>query len=151
MQRGMNENELEKKYQSRFNLQWAWADSIATEVKQTYSQLATAKNLNIARIKEQINKKIKKAKEIYRRLSKLKVPTFKQQQLALGLKSKLLKIKSLKDNLKPKELSDRLHICFGKKKLHTSFNSLKYLLATEGIEIYLHQAAQLRPDLAIAI
>nr|MDJ0537079.1 DUF4915 domain-containing protein [Xenococcaceae cyanobacterium MO_207.B15] len=30
MQRGMSEAEIEKSYQSRFNLQWAWADSIAT-------------------------------------------------------------------------------------------------------------------------
>ncbi len=42
MQLGMSEDEIEKSYQSRFNLQWAWADSIATEVKQTYKQLTTA-------------------------------------------------------------------------------------------------------------
>ncbi len=42
MQKGMSEDEIEKSYQSRFNLQWAWADSIATEVKQTYLQLNTA-------------------------------------------------------------------------------------------------------------
>ena len=33
MQKGRREDEIEKSYQSRFNLQWAWADSIATEVK----------------------------------------------------------------------------------------------------------------------
>ncbi len=32
MQKGMSENEIEKIYQSHFNIQWAWADSIATEV-----------------------------------------------------------------------------------------------------------------------
>ncbi len=43
MQRGMSENEIEKTYQSRFNLQWAWSDSIATEVRQAYTQLTKAK------------------------------------------------------------------------------------------------------------
>ena len=47
MQFGMSENEIEKSYQSRFNIQWAWEDSLATEVKQTYKQLTTAKKLNI--------------------------------------------------------------------------------------------------------
>ncbi|MDJ0691939.1 MAG: hypothetical protein QNJ41_26005 [Xenococcaceae cyanobacterium MO_188.B32] len=57
MQKGMSEDEIEKSYQSRFNIQWAWADSIATEVKQTYSQLTTAKKLNLNRLTEQIRKK----------------------------------------------------------------------------------------------
>lgn len=117
MQRGMSENEIEKSYQSRFNLQWAWADSIATEVKQTYKQLTTAKKLNIARIKEQIKKKTKKATAIFKSLSKVKNPNIKQQNQALGLKSKIIKIQSLKDELKFLESIDRLHICFGSKKL----------------------------------
>lgn len=125
MQRGMSENEIEKSYQSRFNLQWAWADSIATEVKQTYSQLVTARQLNIARIKEQIKKKNKKAKTIFKSLSKVKKPTVKQQQLARGLKSKLLKIQSLKDDLKQLESTDRLSICFGSKKLFNAQHHLK--------------------------
>ena len=124
MQRGMSENEIEKSYQSRFNIQWAWADSIATEVKQTYSQLTTAKKLNIKRIKEQIKKKVKKAKGIFKSLSKTKKPTIEQQRQALGLKSKLLKIQSLKDKLKQLESTSRLHICFGSKKL---FNAQYHL------------------------
>ncbi len=54
MQRGMSENEIEKSYSTRFNLQWAWADSIATEVKQTFKQLTKSKEQNINRLKEQI-------------------------------------------------------------------------------------------------
>ena len=50
MQAGASENDIEKSFQSRFNIQWAWADSIATEVKQTYKQLGTAKELNVARL-----------------------------------------------------------------------------------------------------
>lgn len=124
MQSGMSENEIEKLYQSRFNIQWAWADSIATEVKQTYKQLTTAKKLNIARIREQIKKKTKKAKSIFKSLSKIKKPTQAQKQLALGLKSKLLKIDLLKKHLIQLETTDRLHICFGSRKL---FNAQYYL------------------------
>ncbi len=124
MQRGMSEAEIEKSYQSRFNLQWAWADSIATEVKQTYSQLTTAKKLNIARIKEQIKKKTKKASNLFKSLSKEKKTSIQQQNQALGLKSKLIKIQSLKDDLKLLSSTDRLHICFGSKKL---FNAQYHL------------------------
>ncbi|MDJ0744458.1 MAG: hypothetical protein QNJ32_14010, partial [Xenococcaceae cyanobacterium MO_167.B27] len=124
MQRGILENQIEKTYQSRFNLQWAWADSIATEVKQTYSQLTTAKKLNISRIKEQIKKKTSYAIGIFVMLSKVKNPNIKQRNQALGLKSKLIKIQSLKDEVKQLESTDRLHICFGSKKL---FNAQYHL------------------------
>ena len=124
MQQGMSESSIEKSYQSKFNIQWAWADSIATEVKQTYSQLTTAKKLNITRIREQIKKKIAKAKTIYKSLSNVKNPTPEQKNKALGLKSKLLKIAGLKRQLIKLETTDRLHICFGSKKL---FNAQYHL------------------------
>lgn len=125
MQSGMSEAEIEKSYQSRFNIQWAWADSIAREVKQTYSQLTTAKKLNIARIKEQIKKKIARAKVIYKSLSKIKKPTLQQRNKALGLKSKLLRIDSLKKQLQYLQSTDRLHICYGSKKLFNAQHHLK--------------------------
>ncbi|MDJ0534478.1 MAG: hypothetical protein QNJ70_18695 [Xenococcaceae cyanobacterium MO_207.B15] len=124
MQHGMSENEIEKSYQSRFNIQWAWADSIAREVKQTHSQLTTAKKLNIARIKEQIKKKTKKAQKIFKSLSHIKNPTVKQKNQLLGLKSKLLKIQSLKNQLNQLKSTERLYICFGSKKL---FNAQYHL------------------------
>jgi hypothetical protein len=125
MQRGISENEIEKTYQSRFNIQWAWTDSIATEVKQTYSQLKTAKQINIARLKEQIKKKTKKAKLIFNQLSKVKNPQEEHKKRLLGLKSKILKIYSLKKQLKELENTKRLHICFGSKKLFNSQYHLK--------------------------
>ena len=124
MQKGMSEDEIEKSCSTRFNLQWAWADSIATEVKQTYSQLATAKKLKINRLTEQIRKKTKKAKATLKVLSKVKFPTQKQQNQALGLKSKLAKINSLKKELAKLKSTKRLHICFGSKKL---FNAQYHL------------------------
>ncbi|MDJ0688382.1 MAG: hypothetical protein QNJ41_07720 [Xenococcaceae cyanobacterium MO_188.B32] len=124
MQHGMSENKIEKSYQSRFNIQWAWADSIATEVKQTYSQLTTAKKLNIKRLKEQIKKKTQKAKDILKELDSTHNPTKKQRLVAKGLKSKLLKIESLKQQLNQLESTERLQICFGSKKL---FNAQDHL------------------------
>jgi hypothetical protein len=124
MQKGLSESDLEKEYQSRFNMQWAWADSIASSVKQTYSQLKTAKQINIARIKEQIKKKTQRAKLTFLSLSKVKNPTFKEQNQLKGLKSKILKVESLKQQLKKLESTDRLHICFGSKKL---FNAQYHL------------------------
>jgi IS605 OrfB family transposase len=117
MQKGMSENDIEKSYQSHFNLQWAWADSIATEVKQTFSQLKTAKINNIARIKEQLSKKTKKAHKTLVALAKVKVPTEKQKNQAKGLKSKIVKIQALKRQLKQLESTERLHICFAGRKL----------------------------------
>lgn len=130
MQRGMSEDEIEKLLQSRFNIQWAWADSIASEVKQTYKQLTTAKKLNIARITEQIKKKTAKAKTIFKSLSKVKVPSLQDKNRAKGLRSKLLKIKSLKQQLEHLQSTQRLHICFGSKKL---FNA-QYHLAENGYD-----------------
>lgn len=125
MQKGLTEDEIEKSYQARFNLQWAWSDSIASEVKQTYSQLTTAKKLNIKRLKEQIKKKISKAKLTYKALSKIPSPTRKNQNQRLGLKSKITKIKSLREKLKQLEYTPRLHLCFGSKKLFLAQYHLK--------------------------
>lgn len=107
MQRGLSEDEIEKSYQSRFDIQWGWADSIANEVRQTYKQLTTAKRQKIARLTEQIKKKHKRAKAIFKSLSKIKVPTPKQRVRAWGLKSKILKILSLKKQLKQLESTNR--------------------------------------------
>jgi len=124
MQKGMSETEIEKIYQQKYNIQWAWADSIATEVKQTYNQLKTAKQLNIKRIKEQIKKKTKKAKATLKQLLKIKQPLEKHRNRLLGLKSKINKIIALKKELKELENLARLRICFGSRKL---FNAQHHL------------------------
>lgn len=125
MQKGMSETEIEKIYQQKYNIQWAWADSIATEVKQTYNQLQTAKKLNIQRIKEQIKKKTKKASSTLNQLLKVKNPEQKHQNKLLGLKSKIIKIVALKKELQKLETSERLHVCFGSRKLFNAQYHLK--------------------------
>ncbi|NEP04005.1 MAG: hypothetical protein F6K25_31430 [Okeania sp. SIO2G4] len=46
----LSDSVVEKRLMKRFNIQWAWADSIATEATQCLSQLKTAKNNNITKL-----------------------------------------------------------------------------------------------------
>ncbi len=134
LQKGKTETEIEKNYQEFYSLQWAWADTIATDANSTLKQLKTAKKLNIARISEQIKKKNKKAKIAQKNLeSELKKAQKKglthrhYHRLSLrllGLKSKIEKIASLKKNLHKLKTIERLHICFGSRKL---FNAQHHL------------------------
>jgi IS605 OrfB family transposase len=136
LQSGLTEDEVEKRLQSHFDIDWAWADSIATEARQCLDQLATAKELNIARIKEQIKKKTKRAKEKIKslekqlaRATKKGFATVQEKQdfsnNLLGLNSKILKIGALQRELKRLETQDRLHICFGSRKLFNAQHHLK--------------------------
>ena len=43
LQKGIPESEIERTYQKRFNIQWAWADSITTSAKGIYEQLISSK------------------------------------------------------------------------------------------------------------
>lgn len=131
LQKGLTEIEVEKRLQSEFNLQWAWADSIATEASQTYDQLTTAKANNIAELKIRIKEKAKKSEEVLKDLTaklskpfKTKVSLEKFQRQLLGLESKIKKLNSLKQDLQKLENTSRLHICFGSKKL---FNAQHHL------------------------
>jgi IS605 OrfB family transposase len=143
LQAGLREDEVEKRLQKDFDIDWAWADSIATEAKQRLDQLATAKELNIARLKEQIKKKLKRAKDTFKQLEKQLDSAgkkgFKTQQdkdkfsrQLLGLKSKTLKIASLTKDLRQLDAEQRLHICFGSRKL---FNA-QYHLDVNGYECH---------------
>jgi len=124
LQHGLTETEVEKRLQKEFNIQWAYADSIATEAKQTYDQLTTAKQNNITALKERIKAKEKNSKNILKSLEKQFKKEFnnvkdkdKFRNKLLGLKQKVLKLNRLKKDLKKLDSSERLHICFGSKKL----------------------------------
>ncbi|RQH42328.1 transposase [Okeania hirsuta] len=131
----LSESEVEKRLMKRFNIQWAWADSIATEATQCLSQLKTAKNNNITKLELQIQAKTIAAKKLITKLEKtLKLATKKGfphiqarnkfcHQL-LGLKSKIQKIASLKLKLKQLKNTERLHICFGTQKLFNAQHNL---------------------------
>ncbi len=57
LQSELTEDQVEKRLQSEFNLQWAWADSIATEASQCLEQLASAKENQISQLKDRIKAK----------------------------------------------------------------------------------------------
>lgn len=137
LQSGLIEDEVEKRLQKEFDIDWAWADSIATEASQCLEQLETAKELNVDRIKRQLKKKVKRAKDTLKQLEKqiktatnkgFATPQDKQTfgNKLLGLKSKALKIQSLQKDLKQLESEQRFHICFGSRKL---FNAQHHLEA----------------------
>ena len=129
MQRGMSEEDIEHTYQKRFNIQWAWADSIATQVSSTFAQLTTAKENQLNELTEDIKKGKEKVTQAIENLTKtLATPTKKGLK---GFDKKLLGIRSKLDRLKRKQrqldqLSEatRLHICFGSAKL---FNAQYHL------------------------
>ena len=133
LQSGLSENEVEKRLQSEFDLQWAWADSIATEATQTLSQLKTARANNIEALKSRIQSKVRKAKLVQKQLhTSLKKATkngfphhndrHKFQLKMRGQKSIILKIESLKRDLKRLQNQSRLHICLGSRKLFKPVN-----------------------------
>lgn len=137
LQSGLTEDEVEKRLQKEFDIDWGWADSIATEAKQCLDQLASAKELNITRIKEQIKKKLKRAKDTLKQLQKQLTAAIKKgfatQQAKtkfhnqlLGLKSKTNKVAALQRELNRLQDATRLHICFGSRKL---FNAQHHLEA----------------------
>ncbi|MBR8829802.1 MAG: hypothetical protein N5P05_001243 [Chroococcopsis gigantea SAG 12.99] len=132
LQSGLTEKEVEKKLQKEFNLQWAWADSIATEALSTLAQLRTSKENNITDLKNRIKAKNKRASLVLKDLEKrIEKPFLTRTDYDLfklelmGLKFKILKIESLKRELKELENSERLHICFGSRKLFNAQHHLK--------------------------
>lgn len=128
-QKGLTEREIEKTYQKRFNIQWAWADSLATNASQVYDQLVTAKENQIEQIETDIKSGLEKAKETLTDLEKAhESPPRKNtrhfEKKLLGVKSKLERIERKKRQLEKLKNSQRLHICWGSKKL---FNAQHHL------------------------
>ena len=130
LQLGLTEEQVEKRLQHEFTLQWAWADSITTEANQCLEQLKSAKENQISQLQDRIKAKTKKAKATLKQLAARMKKAFtlteadKFQIQLMGLKSKVAKIESLKRDLIRLESSDRLHICFGSRKL---FNAQYHL------------------------
>ncbi|GGA23655.1 hypothetical protein [Okeania sp. KiyG1] len=74
----LSESSVEKRLMKKFNIQWAYADSIATEAAQCLNQLKTAKNNYITQLELQLSAKITATKKIITKLEKtLKLATKK--------------------------------------------------------------------------
>jgi len=121
-QKGLSEKEIEKNYQTKYNIQWAWADSLATNASQVYEQLVTARENQINQIETDIKTGLNKVCQVLEDLENaVHNPTRKNtrnfQKKTLGVKSKLERLQRKKKQLKELKEGKRLPICWGSKKL----------------------------------
>ncbi|MGK7945324.1 MAG: IS200/IS605 family accessory protein TnpB-related protein, partial [Microcystaceae cyanobacterium] len=129
-QKGLTEMEIEKKLQKQFNIQWAWADSLATNTSQVYDQLVTAQENQIEQIETDRKSGLEKVKETLADLERsYQSPTRKNtrnfEKKLLGVKSKLARIERKKRQLEELRNNQRLHICWGSKKLFNAQHNLE--------------------------
>ncbi|NER05545.1 MAG: transposase, partial [Okeania sp. SIO3C4] len=119
----------------KFNIQSAYADSIATEARTCLNQLKTAKKNHYSKLELQIQAKTTATKKLIIKLEKTLFLATKKgfphiqarnkfHNQLLGLKSKIQKIASLKRKLKKLKNTERLHICFGSSKLFNAQHNL---------------------------
>jgi IS605 OrfB family transposase len=138
LQNGATEDQIEKSFQGRFGIGWAWADSIASNANATIRQLTTSKQNRIEALKVDIEIGKKVASEI---ITKMELqleswagnhcqsnPTKKNM---LGFAKRLMGLESKIDRIHRKEIElnrlrseQRLHICFGGSKLASSQHHL---------------------------
>jgi IS605 OrfB family transposase len=129
LQNGATEDQIEKSFQGRFGIGWAWADSIATDANATIRQLTTSKQNRIEALKVDIEIGKKVASEIITKMElQLENPTKKNM---LGFAKRLMGLESKIDRIHRKEIElnrlrseQRLHICFGGSKLASSQHHL---------------------------
>ena len=121
-QKGLSENEIEKSYQKKFNIQWAWADSLATNASSMFDQLTTAKQNQIEQIETDVKAGLIKVTEnvevlenAYKNPTRQNLRNFKKR--LLGVKSKLERLQRKQQQLLTLKQGKRLHICWGSKKL----------------------------------
>jgi len=126
---GASEKDIEKSFQTRFNIRWSWADSIATEAAQKVAQLKTARANQISALKDSIKSaQTYTKKQIKLQELKLSKPLNKKDvdwidKKLLGLKQKLLRVERNRQKLACLE-GKRLKVVFGGKKL---FNAQHHL------------------------
>ncbi|MGB5592556.1 MAG: IS200/IS605 family accessory protein TnpB-related protein, partial [Crocosphaera sp.] len=121
-QKGLSENEIEKSYQRKYNIQWAWADSLATNSRSVFDQLTTAKENQISLLETDLKAGFKKVGESLENLDNAySSPTQGNlrnfNKKLLGIKSKLERLKRKQQQLLKLQQEERLHICWGSKKL----------------------------------
>jgi hypothetical protein len=122
LQNGVTEDQIEKSFQGRFGIGWAWADSIATDANATIKQLQSSKQNRIEALKVDIESGKKAASETITKMElQLENPTKKNM---LGFAKRLMGLESKIDRIHRKEIElnrlrseQRLHICFGGSKL----------------------------------
>ena len=130
-----SKSDLLKEYQKRFNIQWAWSDSILTDAQGTVDQLKESKKNLIEQLKTDLKSGYLKCNEEYEYLEKalweqsVKTPCtsppsrFKEK--LMGLSSKIYRLKRKEKKLNQLEKTKRFKVCFGSKKLFKAQYNLK--------------------------
>ncbi|BDA66686.1 transposase, IS605 OrfB family [Calothrix sp. PCC 7716] len=129
LQHGQSEDYIEKTFQEKFNIDWAWADSIATDAKGTFDQLIEARALRIKALDDDIKAGWKSvASTIELMEQQLALPSRKNMKgfakRLMGLESKVSRLERKQVEKEELEKTKRLHICFGSAKL---FNAQYHL------------------------
>lgn len=129
MQNGSTKKELSPILQKEFDLQWAWVDSLLTDAQGTFEQLKTLSEKQISELEADIKSGKERAALMIEEVEKaLQSPTKKKlfgiAKKLRGISSKLLKNQSNYQRLEKLKETNRLHICFGSKKL---FNAQYHL------------------------
>ena len=130
MQKGETKKKLSSPLQKELNCQWAWIDSLLTDAQGTIEQLKASRNNQIEDLKSDIKSGEERASQMIAEIQEaLEKPTKKNQKgiskKLKGIKSKLIKNQRQKERLQKIESSERLHICFGSKKLFNAQHHLK--------------------------
>jgi IS605 OrfB family transposase len=129
LQNGVTEDQIEKSFQGRFGIEWAWADSIATDANATIKQLQSSKQNCIEALKVDIEIGKKVASETITKMElQLENPTKKNMlgfaKRLMGVESKIHRIHRQETKLNRLLSEQRLHICFGGSKLASSQHHL---------------------------
>ncbi|WP_127082922.1 transposase [Dulcicalothrix desertica] len=129
LQSGQSEDDIEKKFQGKFDIDWAWADSVASDAKGIFDQLTTARDLRIKALDDDIKAGWKSvALTIELMEQQLANPTRKNMKgfarRLMGLESKISRLERKQVEKEEFSKAKRLHICFGSSKL---FNAQYHL------------------------
>ncbi len=129
LQLGQSEDNIEKTFQTKFEIDWAWADSIASDAKGTFDQLTTARATRIKALDDDLKAGwASVASTIELMEEQLANPTRKNLKgfatRLMGLKSKVSRLERKQAEKEKLEQTNRLHVCFGSSKL---FNAQYYL------------------------
>ncbi|BAZ18601.1 transposase, IS605 OrfB family protein (plasmid) [Calothrix sp. NIES-4071] len=129
LQYGQSEDNIEKTFQRRFDIDWAWADSIATDAKGTFDQLTEARALRIKALNDDIKAGWESVASTIELMSQqLALPSRKNMKgfarRLMGLESKVNRLERKQVEKEELEKAKRLHICFGGAKL---FNAQYHL------------------------
>lgn len=138
LQNGSSKSNLVKEYQKRFNIQWAWADSILTDAQGTVDQLKESKESLIEQLKIALKSGYSKCEEIIKEvelvLSKPTIlNTHSLKKKLMGLKSKISRLQRKQKKLNKLQNAERLKVCFGSKKLFKA----QYHLLENGYDSHL--------------